>query len=123
VDSSQPHFDPPDDIPAVSAEELVDGVVEEHQARRYPSTLGGLFYLGVLAASAVGLGLAAAGEWRTGIKVIGCSLLAAAAVRLILSDEDAGMLAVRRKAMDATLLIGLGVLLILLAGSIPNQPG
>ena len=54
---------------------------------------------------------------------IGGALLLAAAVRLVLADRDAGMLAVRHKSVDVALLVVLGVALIFLAGSIPNQPG
>jgi hypothetical protein len=117
-------FEPPDDIPAVSAEELVDGELapEEPGPRRYPSTLGGAFYLLVLLGALVGIGMAATGDWRSGVRVVGGSLLFAALVRLVLSNEDAGMLAVRNKAIDATLLIGAGLLLVVLADSIPDQP-
>lgn len=120
----QPGLEPPDDIPAVSAEDLVDGepVDGEPQARRYPSTIGGMFYLVVLVVTAVGFGLAAAGHWRTGVRVIGGALVAAAGIRLALRPRDAGMLAVRHKVVDAGLLVLLGVSLIVLAGDIPDQP-
>jgi hypothetical protein len=115
----------PDDIPAVSAEELVDGELEPGDVgpRRYPSTIGGLFYLLVLAVSAGGIGLVLAGSWRGGIRLVGGALLFAAAVRAVLSARNAGMLAVRHKAVDILLLVGLGSALLFLASSIPNQPG
>lgn len=116
-------LEPPDDIPAVSAEELVDGepVDGGPRARRYPSTIGGMFYLVVLAVGAVGIGLAASGRWHTGIRWLGGALLFAAAIRLMLRSRDAGMLAVRHKAVDMALLIGVGVALIVLVGAIPDQ--
>lgn len=126
MDTPGPPFEPPDDIPAVSAEDLVDGEVVPGQppaGRRYPSTVGGAFYLAVLAVGLLGLVLVALGPWRLGIGCLGAALLFAAAVRVVLSDENAGMLAVRHKAVDATLLVTLGVLLITLARSIPDQPG
>ena len=93
------------------------------RARRYPSTIGGVFYLVVLAVTLVGLGVAGAGAWRQGVSWIGSGLCFAAAVRVVLRGEDAGMLAVRRKLTDAVLLGGVGAALIFLAQSIPDQPG
>ena len=49
-------------------------------------------------------------------------LFAAAALRPVLPQRDAGMLAVRHKALDVVLLAGLGAALIFLASSIPDQP-
>jgi len=95
--------------------------VEEE--RRYPSTVGGMFYLLVLAVVVVGLVIAAVDEWRTGMRVMGGALVFAALVRLVLRARDAGMLAVRHKVLDAVILLVLGGLLIFLAGSIPDQPG
>jgi Protein of unknown function (DUF3017) len=112
---------PPEEI----AEEL-DAAAEEHAAleeRRYPSTIGGAFYLLVLMITVAGLTVAALDDWRVGIRMLGGALLLAAVVRVVLSPRDAGMLAVRHKALDVGLLAGLGVALILLATSIPDQPG
>jgi hypothetical protein len=123
----EPRIAPPQNVPAVSAEELVDGVqpdpeVEETE-RRYPSTIGGAFYLLVLTTCVVGVGIVVTGEWRAGIRVFGGALLLGAVVRLLLSSRDAGMLAVRFKALDVLMLVGLGSALLFLAGSIPDQPG
>ena len=93
------------------------------EGRRYPSTIGGAFYLLVLAISAGGLGIVAHGNWRLGVKWIAGSLVLAAVVRLVLPARDAGMLAVRRRPVDVLLLAGVGVVLWFLSGSIPNQPG
>lgn len=90
--------------------------------RRYPSTIGGLFYLVVLAGTAVGIGIVWTGSWRLGTDWMGGSLIAAAAVRLVLPHRDAGMLAVRHRLTDCVLLAGAGGLLIFLAATIPNQP-
>ncbi len=90
--------------------------------RRYPSTIGGMFYLLVLVAVGVAIVVAALDEWRTGIRVMGGALVFGAFVRLVLRARDAGMLAVRHKVLDAVILLVLGGLLIFLAGSIPNQP-
>ncbi len=120
---------PPEHVPAVSAEDLVVGedgeVVEdplaEPEGRKYPSTIGGAFYLVVLAVVAVGMVLVALGQWRAGVRVFGGALLFAAVVRLVLKPYDAGMLAVRNKPFDAGVLVLLGGLMLFLAGSIPDQ--
>ncbi|MFT3874607.1 MAG: DUF3017 domain-containing protein [Nocardioides sp.] len=125
-------LDQTEEIPAVSAERLVEpergpvevvpGEMMPGEGRRYPSTIGGAFFLVVLALAIAGVVVAATGSWRTGIRLLGSALLFAAAVRLVLRPGDAGMLAVRHKAIDAALLISVGVALILLTSSIPNQP-
>ena len=123
-----PRLVPPENVPPLSAEDLVDGepageTAPDDDERRYPSTIGGAFYLLVLAVTAVGVGIVIYGAWRTGIRVMGGALVFAAGVRLLLSGRDAGMLAVRHKALDAAILVVLGAALIILAGSIPDQPG
>jgi hypothetical protein len=131
-DEPAPHLVPPESVPPLSAEELVDGDRPEPdgdrpgpdgaEERRYPSTIGGAFYLLVLAVVAVGMGIVVLGDWRTGVRTMGGALLLAAVVRLVLRARDAGMLAVRHKWLDAAVLVLLGGLLIFLAGSIPDQP-
>ena len=95
----------------------------EDEGRRYPSTIGGMFYLLVMAVVAVALALVVLDEWRTGIRLMGGALVFGAVVRLVLRSRDAGMLAVRHKVLDAVVLVLLGGALIFLAGSIPDQPG
>jgi hypothetical protein len=92
------------------------------EPRRYPSTIGGAFYLCVLAVTIFGLWTVWRDDWRIGIKMIGGALVFAAVVRLLLRSQDAGMLAVRHRALDAVLLGGVGIALLLLAITIPNQP-
>ena len=123
------HIRPPESVPPISAEDLVDGdhpadlLPGEVEERRYPSTIGGAFYLLVLLVTAAGLAVAALVDWRVGIRVIGGSLLLAAAVRAVLSPRDAGMLAVRHKMLDVAVLTGLAAALIFLASSFPDLPG
>ena len=116
---------PPESVPPISAEDLVDGEHPEPgtEERRYPSTIGGAFYLLVLAVTIGGLAVASLSDWRIGIRIVGGALLFAAAVRMVLGPRDAGMLAVRHKVLDVALLVGLGAALIFLASSIPDQPG
>ena len=97
-------------------------VPPEEAPRRYPSTVGGLLYLVVLAGVGLGIGLSWAGDWRLGVKWFGASLIAAGVFRLVLRHRDAGMLAVRHRVIDVLLLTGVGTVLIFLSESIPNQP-
>ena len=135
----------PDDVPEDVAE--VDRVVEpvdpaaatapgedgpphedvHHEAfeeapRRYPSTIGGAFYLSILAVAGTALFITYRHDWRLGIQILGGSCLAAALIRLVLANRDAGMLAVRNRFIDVTLLTGAAVALIVLATTIPDMP-
>jgi hypothetical protein len=89
---------------------------------RWPQTVGGLVYLAVLAATAVGVGLVVLGPWRLGLSVVGGALLLGAASRLVLPRAEAGMLGVRSRAIDVLTLTAVGAALIVLAVVIPNQP-
>ena len=121
--------DDPQSEPVPSPEEIaeeLDAVAEERgrpeEERLYPSTIGGGFYLVVLALSAVGLGIVWGGDWRLGIRCLAGALCFAALLRLVLPARDAGMLAVRNRFFDAVLLGGVGAAIFFLATTIPNQP-
>jgi len=108
----------PQDGPELS--EFADPEAEvEQEVRRHPSTVGGVVYLVVLAATLAGIGISMTGRWRSGILWIGTSFLGAAAVRLVLPEDQAGMLHVRRRLVDVVLFAGLGVGLLLAAASVP----
>ena len=95
----------------------------EPSRRRYPSTIGGALYLLVLIAMAVGIGITwLANDWRLGIRVVAGSLAAAAALRLVLPQRDAGMLAVRPRLVDVLVVGAIAVALFVLAENIPDQP-
>ena len=53
-----------------SAEDTGDG-----EPRRYPSTIGGAFYIAVLAVIAISIGVITTGSWRLGIRWFGGALL------------------------------------------------
>ncbi len=130
--------DPDDDEPVVDPASAVESDAEnvadnetgpdvvgepvDEEARRYPSTIGGAFYISILLAAGAALVIATRSDWRLGIQVLGGAVLVAALLRLILANRDAGMLAVRHRALDVFLLTSAGVALIALASSIPNQP-
>ncbi len=94
----------------------------EEPPRRYPSTIGGGLYLVVLLGVGVGLVVVTLADWRLGIRIAAGSLIFGAMCRLLLPTQHAGMLAVRNRWFDAVLLTLLGVAMIVLATSIPNQP-
>lgn len=97
-------------------------VLERPRRRWFPASVGGVLYLAVVVATAVGLLVVATGEWRAGVRWIGSALLAAAAARAFLRGRAAGMLAVRGAVFDTVLLVAVGLALWFLAGSIPDQP-
>jgi len=113
----------PDEVEDVEGVEEVSGLVPPMELeRRYPSTIGGLFYLLVLAAGGVGIAIVWTGDWRLGIRCLAAGLCLAALLRLVLPGRDAGMLAVRSRVFDVVLLGGVGAALFFLAQTIPNQP-
>ena len=105
-------------------EPTVEPEPEEPTERRYPSTIGGAFYIGILIATTVGIAIVyQSHDWRLGVRVVAGALGAAALLRLVLPQRDAGMLAVRHRLIDVGLLVLVGGALFFLAGSIPDQPG
>jgi hypothetical protein len=87
-----------------------------------PSTTGGVFYLVVVAMLLSGLVVVAIGPWRAGVVVMGLGFGLAFVMRMILPDDHAGMLRVRRRLVDlATLAMCSGVMLAM-AVLIPNRP-
>lgn len=91
------------------------------ERRRYPSTFGGVVYLGVVVATIVGLVTVALGPWRRGVALVGFALVFAACMRLVTREDDAGMLRVRGRWFDVVVLAGVGISLIALAANIPDQ--
>jgi hypothetical protein len=77
----------------------------------------------VLIATAVGIGITwQSHDWRLGIRIVAASLAAAATLRLVLPERDAGMLAVRPRAVDVIMVGAISVALFVLAENIPDQP-
>jgi hypothetical protein len=90
---------------------------------RKPRTRGGKVYLAVLLVAAGGIGLVLAGLWRPGTSILGVAFLIATAGRIVLPDQDAGMLKLRRKAIDVPTLLAIGVALVAIAAVVPEQSG
>jgi hypothetical protein len=118
-----PAAEPPEGEPSEEEQRSALPPLREVTEIKKPSTLGGVIYLCVLVAALVGVGIAATGAWRTGVSWLAIALIGAAVARVVLPDDNAGMLRVRRKSLDAAILTGAGIALLLLAWTIPNQPG
>lgn len=80
--------------------------------------------------AALVLGFAAAGllrvltqHWREGAALLAGSLLIAAALRVLLPDDRAGLLAVRSRVIDTALYLGLGLVTLALAVTITRGLG
>ena len=90
-------------------------------APRKPRTVGGAVYLLMLGATLTGLAMVVLDRWRSGLTVVGAGLLSGAVARLVIRDQDAGMLGIRRKLVDVLTLVLLGVALVVLAAVIPPR--
>jgi len=80
-----------------------------------------LVYLILVGTTVVGLSLVAFGPWRRGIAVVGVALLFASGIRLMVNEDEAGMLRVRGRWFDVTVLAAVGLSLLALASNIPDQ--
>ena len=74
--------------------------------------------LAVAAIGLVALGLIALGFWRRGALLIGIGVGVAAALRLVLSDERAGLLAVRSKPIDVFMMAAVCAAVVYIAWTI-----
>ncbi|HET7326474.1 MAG TPA: DUF3017 domain-containing protein [Nocardioidaceae bacterium] len=83
-------------------------------------TLGTFAFFGALALAASGIGVAVTGSWRQGAGYVGAALLLACLARLVLPERMAGMLRVRRKAVDVVMLGVLGIGVVALSLVVPS---
>jgi len=97
-------------------------ILRDNPIRR-PQTFGGVVYLVVVGMAVTGLAVVVAGVWRAGVSWMGAGLLVGSFFRLVLPEHRAGMLRVRRKAVDVALPALAGFALIVLALVIPDQLG
>ena len=95
--------------------------VEEILRPRKPRTLGGAIYLGVLGATLIGLLMVVLDRWREGLLLMGMAILFAAMARAVVSEEESGMLGLRRKPIDVVTLLLLGTGLVTLSLVIPER--
>ncbi|ALG13752.1 DUF3017 domain-containing protein [Kibdelosporangium phytohabitans] len=76
----------------------------------------------VLLIVVVGLVLVLLYHWRKGTSLVGGALLVAAALRLLLPDSKAGLLAVRKRRVDILLYGGIGLMILYISASIIGGP-
>jgi len=93
-------------------------VVEQRPTPRKPRTIGGAVYVAVLATTVLGIAVVMSGRPRSGLQLCGAALLCGAAGRLVLPDDQAGMLGIRRKLVDVVTMLVLGSGLVVLAALI-----
>lgn len=93
---------------------------EERPGDEGPGWLNQVPYFLVLAMMSAGIVVVAAAYFKRGPAIIAGSLLLGAILRLSLPPERVGMLAVRRRWVDAATLTTLAVLLIVLAWVAPR---
>ena len=94
----------------------LDALVEPraHHRRLSQWPIGSVL-LGVLA----GLFVSLVDGWRPGAVVVGLAVVVAAVLRLVLPERTLGLLVVRSRAMDVTLLLLAGVGVVVLALLVP----
>ena len=78
---------------------------------QWPILLVGLFFLAAFV-------LVVAGYWRRGALVLGIGVAVAAALRLALTDDRAGLLVVRSKAIDFVTMATVSASVIFIASTI-----
>lgn len=74
----------------------------------------------VLAGVFLGLAVVASGHWRFGASLVGLATAMGGVLRL-LPNQRVGLLAVRAKALDVIVLLGVGIGVFVLAWLVPPQ--
>jgi hypothetical protein len=59
-------------------------------------------------------------NWREGVLIFAGGVLLAGLLRAVLSDDASGLLRVRRRMFDVTLLLGVGAAIFLLGLIVPS---
>jgi len=88
--------------------------VSTPQRRRHP-VLAHLPFAMVMAVVALGLLRILVYHWRQGTVLIGAALIMAAALRALLRDDQAGLIAIRGRGVDVLTYAGLGVCVLAVA--------
>lgn len=91
---------------------MTNGVAQVTDRRRRRQLAVHLPFALVLAVVAVGFVAIFLYHWRWGSGLIGCALLLAAGLRLVLADRQAGLLAIRSRWVDMLLYGGFGLLVL-----------
>jgi hypothetical protein len=91
--------------------------------QRWRSTAGQhLPFALVLGVTLLGLLRVVQYHWRQGVVLIGVALLLAGLLRVLVTDEQAGLIAIRGRGVDALLYAGLGFAVIFVAMTITGGP-
>jgi len=85
--------------------------VTDRLARHAPMLL-------VLGIAVVGMERVLTQHWREGAVLLGGALLVAAALRMVLSTDRSGLLAIRSRAIDVLCYVGFGLAMVVLAVTI-----
>lgn len=91
------------------------------QRRRHP-VLAHLPFGMVLAVVALGLFRIILYHWRQGTVLIGAALILAAALRALLREDQAGLIAIRSRAVDVLTYAGFGLCMMAVALTIEGGP-
>jgi len=75
-----------------------------------------------VAVASVGLLVTVVDGWRDGVVLFACGVLLAGVLRLLLSDDQAGLLRVRRRPFDVLALFGMGAAVLVLGLLVPDLP-
>ena len=89
---------------------------------RHDRSLVHLPFAAVLIVVAVGMLRIVMYHWREGTVLIGGSLLLAALLRVLISEDQIGLIALRSKVIDVFLYSGFGLVLILVAVTLTDTP-
>lgn len=73
-----------------------------------------------LLVAAAGLVILTFDNWRNGVLLFAGGVLLAGLLRVVLSDDAAGLLRVRGRTFDTLLLLGVGAAILLLGLIVPN---
>ena len=85
-----------------------------------PGTFAQLPLAAVLGVVAAGLLVVALVDWKTGCVLVSLGLLLGAGLRLALPVRAAGALVVRSRGLDAALLLGAGLAVLVLVFTVPG---
>lgn len=102
---------------------MADPAIADEPHGKDPTSTEGLSpwaLLLVLGFFVAGFVLVATRHWRRGSVMIGGSIFLAGLLRLVLTDEMAGLLVVRHKVFDVALCLGMGAAVMVLGMVVPG---
>ena len=112
--------DTPEEAPETGAEQTEGPEADEPAPSKIPPWLTQVPYALVLSGLAAGIAVVGFAYFKRGPAIIAGALVLAAVFRLVLPKDWIGMLAVRRRWVDLTVLVGMACLLIVLAWVAPQ---